>query len=295
MIADLNNLTFGTELEYDQINRETAARAIQSVTGGTINHIADNYDTWTVTAPDGRVWKAVADASIGNRYSSAEVVTPVLKIEDMETLQAVVRALRRAGAKANATTGQHVHVGMAGFAPRQIANLVRLFYKQETLILKAVGTLANRLTYTKPADREFIARLERAKPQSIADLNAAWFGYHVAHVTHYNSHRYRALNLNNLFGGTKGTVEFRCFNSTTHAGEVKANILLCLALAAKARTASSASSRNPRPYNEASAKYDMRVFLLRLGMIGDAFKAARLHLLKRMPGSAAWKNGRRAS
>ena len=59
-----------------------------------------------------------------------------------------------------------------------------------------------------------------------------------------------------------------------------------------AKSAKASSARNPRPYNEASAKYDLRVFLLRLGWIGEMFKAPRKHLLKRMPGSAAWKDGR---
>ena len=56
--------------------------------------------------------------------------------------------------------------------------------------------------------------------------------------------------------------------------------------------AKAASARKPRPYNEQSARYDLRVFLLRLGWIGEMFKAPRKHLLKRMPGSAAWKDGR---
>lgn len=89
-----------------------------------------------------------------------------------------------------------------------------------------------------------------------------------------------------------GTVEFRLFNGTTHAGEVKAHIQLCLAIAAKAKTAACASTKNQRPYNPASAKYDLRVFLLRLGLIGPEFKNTRMHLMKRMPGSSAWKNGR---
>jgi len=32
--------------------------------------------------------------------------------------------------------------------------------------------------------------------------------------------------------------------------------------------------------------------LLHLGLIGDEFKTARLHLMKNMPGDAAFKNGR---
>jgi hypothetical protein len=57
----------------------------------------------------------------------------------------------------------------------------------------------------------------------------------------------------------------------------------------KARSASSAK----RTYDAATAKYDFRVFLLHLGLIGPEFKTARLHLLKRLGGSAAWKGERR--
>jgi len=284
-------LTFGTELEYTNLSRERAARAIHSVVGGTVRYAGGGYDTWQVTAPDGRIWKAVSDGSLTDRATSAEVVTPILRWEDLETLQAVVRALRHAGAKTPECTSQHVHVGVGDFTARQIANIARIFYKQEELILKAAGTLECRLrSYTQRTDREFIARLEKAKPATREALNEAWFGYANPNPAHYDHARYRAINLNNVW--RSGTVEFRLFNGTTHAGEVKANIILCLAIAAKAKTAACASTKNQRPYDPASAKYDLRVFLLRLGLIGAEFRNARKHLMKRMPGSAAWKYGR---
>ena len=102
--------------------------------------------------------------------------------------------------------------------------------------------------------------------------------------------RYHSINLNNVW--RTQTVEVRCFNGTTHAGEVKCHAILCLAIAALAKNAKCASTKNQRPYNEASAKYDMRVFLLRLGLIGEEFKNVRMHLLKHLPGNTAWKNGR---
>lgn len=284
-------LTFGTELEYTNISRERAAKAIHTVVGGTVRYTGGGYDEWTVVAPDGRHWKAVSDGSLGSRATSAEVVTPILKWEDLETLQAVVRELRKAGAQTPDCTSQHVHVGVREFSARQIANLARIFYKQEELVLKAVGTLERRLQhYTRRTDREFIARLEKSKPSTEEALNIAWYGYQNPNPQHYDNSRYRAINLNNLV--RTGTVEFRLFNGTTHAGEVKAHIILCLAIAAKSLTAKCASTKNQRPYSEASAKYDMRVFLLRLGIIGDEFKNTRMHLLKLLPGSAAWKNGR---
>ncbi|MGE4300645.1 MAG: amidoligase family protein [Victivallaceae bacterium] len=290
-MATAKALTFGTELEYTNISRERAAKAIHAVVGGAVRYTGGGYDAWTVTAPDGREWRAISDASLGGRATSAEVVTPILKWEDVDTLQAVVRELRKAGAKATDATSQHVHIGVADFNARQIANLARIFYKQEELILKAVGTWEHRLNhYTRRTDRAFIERLEAAKPKTRETLNRAWFGYANPNPAHYDSARYRALNLNNVW--RIGTAEFRIFNGTTHAGEVKTNIILCLAIAALAKTARAASSKNQRPYTTASAKYDTRVFLLRLGMIGGEFKNTRMHLLKRLPGSAAWKNGR---
>ena len=47
---------------------------------------------------------------------------------------------------------------------------------------------------------------------------------------HYNPSRYHGINLHAFF--TKGTVEFRLFNGTTHAGKIKAYIQFCLAMSA---------------------------------------------------------------
>ncbi len=288
----MKQMTFGTELEYEGISRLTAIRAIASVVGGTPTYRPSlGHEAWATDDAQGRVWKAVRDGSLTD---GCEVVTPVLKWDDFDTLQKVVRALRQAGARVPSTTSQHVHVGCADFTPAQLANLARIFYKQERLILKAAGTLECRLArYTRPTDPDFIARLERARPTTMQDFNKVWFGVYTPYFRHYNDARYRAINFNNMFD-TKKTVEFRLFNGTNHAGKVKAHIQLCLAIAAMAKTAKAASSKNQRPFTEESAKYDTRVFLLRLGMIGPEFKTARKLLLANLPGSAAWKHGRRA-
>lgn len=290
-IETIQTLTYGTELEYTHISRQKAAQAIQSVIGGSIRYEGGAYDTWAVDAPDGRVWKAVSDSSLGDRATTAEVVSPILRYEDLDSLQKIIRALRKAGAETPACTSQHVHIGVGTWTPRQIANLARIYYKQEVLIMKAVGTLPARMAhYTKPTDREFIDRLEAAKPTTDEELNKAWFGRYNPHPEHYENHRYRGLNLNNIW--RTGTVELRIFNGVSHAGVAKANILLALALAAKALNAKCASTKKPREYSEPSAKYDFRVLLLHLGMNGQEFKNTRMHLLKNLPGNAAWKNGR---
>ena len=86
----------------------------------------------------------------------------------------------------------------------------------------------------------------------------------------------------------------RIFNSTLHAGKVKAFIQFVLSISAKAINSRAASSKK-RVFNPESAKYDFRVFLLHLNMIGEEFKTARKHLLANLTGSSAWKNGRPGS
>jgi hypothetical protein len=79
----IHDLTYGVEIETVGQTRETVARAIQKVVGGTVRHVASPacYDPWEVTAADGRVWKVVADGSLTNVPADqrAEVVTPILR------------------------------------------------------------------------------------------------------------------------------------------------------------------------------------------------------------------------
>ena len=248
--------TFGCELEYEGISQATAAKVVADATGGTARYEGTHLSNWVVAMPDGRRWQVVSDGSLNG---GAEVVTPILKTSDFDTLQKVVREPRHHGAKANARTGLHVHVGAADFTPAELKNLVRTFYKQEELILKAAGTEASRIArYTRKTDHAFVEKICRMATPTMQKINEAWFGRYNPNPYHYDDHRYRALNLNNLWGAN----------------------------------AKASSAKNPRPYSEASAKYDFRVFLIRLGANGKLFKTMRFHLCKNLPGSAAWKDGR---
>jgi phosphoribosylaminoimidazole carboxylase (NCAIR synthetase) len=86
-------------------------------------------------------------------------------------------------------------------------------------------------------------------------------------------------------------VEFRLFNGTTHAGKIKSYIQLCLAISNQALSQKSASRQKTASSNE---KYTFRTWLLRLGLIGNEFKTARLHLLEHLDGSIAWKDPEQA-
>ena len=291
---NLQDLRFGIEIETVGQPRGEVAQAIQMVVGGTITSEPYGYNgkAYYVTDLQGRKWSVVHDGSLTSvpAHLRAEVVSPVLTYADLEQLQQVVRSLRTIRAKVDAKCGIHIHVDAAPFDAKQLCNLAKLVYKQEPLILHALGISAARLaSYTKPIDPTFIARLEQQRPQTKDDLNRLWYGHSNHNPTHYDSTRYHGVNLHNVW--YRGTVEFRWFEATLHAGKVKSYVQLCLAIAAKALNARSAASAK-RAFDPASAKYDFRVFLLRLGMIGDEFKTARKFLLEPMPGNAAWKRGR---
>jgi hypothetical protein len=284
----MKTLRFGIEIETVGATKEAAARAIQSAVGGHVWR--DEGGVWEVVMLDGRKWRAVEDGSLAGD-TNAEIVSPILGYEDIERLQAVVRALATAGARADASCGIHIHVDGARFDAKALTNLVKMVHKQERLIEAALGIESRRLQrYCRPIEGSFLQRLEARRPQTIGDVNAAWYGRETPTPRRYDQSRYHGLNLNSYF--YRRTIEFRYFEGTLHAGKVKAYVQFVLALAAKALASKAASSKR-RPFDMATAKYDFRVFLLGLGLIGDEFKTARLHLLSRLGGSAAWKGERR--
>jgi len=290
--ATMKTIRFGIEIETIGLRREEAANAIKSVVGGTVRHAGGGYDTWECIAPDGRVWKAMRDSSLSDSCRNAEVVSPILRYEDIETLQEIVRAVRKAGAKVDQSCGIHIHLDGARFDAAAVTRLTKMWNKQEELIMHALGVCASRrASFCKDVDQNFLTRIEREKPRTLEALNVAWYGYHNARPYHYDQTRYRALNLHALW--QKGTIELRLFEAVLHAGKVKSYIQLALALGAKAIDSKSANSKR-RTLDKATAKYDFRVILLSLGLVGDEFKTARLHLLGSLEGSAAWKHGRPA-
>ncbi len=275
----LRTLPFGIEIETVGLTQDTLRRAIQGVTGGVIQREG-------VTDSAGRVWNVVRDGSLSGGTYSGEIVSPILRYEDIPLLQDIIRAVRRAGARTDHSTGIHIHVDGSRFDARSLRNLVHFIHKQEALLHHALQVSDRRLSnYCGAINQDFMQRLAQGH-KTMQDIRAAWYGCTGEPASRYHSSRYRGLNLNSLF--FRGTVEFRYFNGTLHAGEVKAYVQLVLAMAAKALTAKSACAKR-RAFNPRTARYDFRVVLLGLGMIGDEFATARLHLTKHLAGSAAWK------
>ena len=289
---------FGIEIEMTGITREKAAEAIAEYFGTESFYIGTYYKTYGAKDRQGRTWKATFDSSIiaqkksGGRTVRAadeykcEVVSPILTYEDMADLQEIIRQLRHKGAFVNSQCGIHIHVDASRYTPQTLRNLVNIIASKEDILYKALRIDPARLRWCKKTNEKLIETINRRKPQTMEALKDIWYaGSTRGRDEHYNDTRYHGLNLHSTF--TKGTVEFRLFNSTTHAGEIKAYIQFCLAVSHQALTQKKASARKTVTDNE---KYAFRCWMLRLGLSGDEFKTCRLHFLKHLEGNSAWRN-----
>ena len=293
-MMDLRAQTFGVEIEMTGITRSKAAKTIAAYFGKESTHYGGTYDTYQAGDSKGRTWKAMSDSSIkaekknGGRASDlykTEVVTPILRYEDIEDLQEVLRRLRKAGAIVNESTGIHIHIGAENFTPATLCNLLKNIRSKEDILYKAIQVKNSRVYYCKKTNQALIEMIEKHRPTTREKLADLWYQEApYGRERHYNESRYHGLNLHAYF--TKGTVEFRLFNSTLHAGGLKAYIQFCLAVTAKAINTSKASSKPSVSDNE---KYTFRCWLLRLGLNGDEFKTCRHHLLKNLEGNSAWR------
>ena len=276
------------------ITRSTAAKLMAGYFGTSAVHVGGTYDTYTVEDTIGRKWKVVSDSSIqcqsrgertASRQYAVEVVSPICRYEDLETIQQVVRTLRRGGAKVNESCGIHIHVDASAHDSKTLRNIVNIMASKEDLLYKALKVQVDRQYYCQKADLRFLEDINGKRPKSMQELETLWYNGASRRSSHYDSTRYHALNLHSVF--SKGTIEFRMFNSTLHAGEVKSYIQLCLAISYQALAQQRAVRSKTHSDNE---KYTFRTWLLRLGMIGDEFKTARQHLLKNLEGNIAWKD-----
>ncbi|MCM1232226.1 MAG: amidoligase family protein [Ruminococcus flavefaciens] len=307
-IAEMKKQTIGVEVEMNSISRRAAAQLAADFFGtGRYEDTAyrNGYCTWSAWDAQGREWKFQRDSSIhGPDGEKCEMVTPILTYADMDTLQELVRRLRKAGAKSDPTRGcgVHIHIGAKGHTAQTLRNLANIMASHESLLADALDLDRGRMShYCRTVDPRFLQTVNQRKPTTMSALADIWYTSHNAtwdRNHHYNDSRYHMLNLHTTF--TKGTVEFRLFQfdaptadrkNGLHAGQLKSYIQLCLALSQMAKTVKSAS---PKPQQNENPKYAMRTWLLRLGFIGEEFATARDLLTRRLAGDAAFRNGRAA-
>ena len=292
----LKNQLFGVEIEMTGITRAKAAQIVGEILGNRPSSERSNcYHTREIKDQAARTWKVMRDSSISpsrndgtNEYMDeyrVEFVTPPLNYNDIELLQKIIRKLRESGAKVNDSCGIHIHVDGANHTPHSLRRLVNFMTSRQDLIYEAleIGERGNR--WCHKLNTSLLVEMKRAKNISKEKAEQIWYsgandgyGGGIDH-SHYNSTRYHGVNLHSYF--SKGTVEFRLFNSTLHAGKIKAYIQFCLAVSAWAITSEERIVfRSMNGYTPEQKVTIMRnVLTHRLGLYGDEFKTCRLHLM----------------
>ncbi len=289
----IKNQNFGTEIELTGITRKHAAEVIAAYFGTSAYFIGQGcYKIWGAKDRKGRIWKCERDASIRcqtrrNSYASdeysCEMVTPILQYEDLDDLQNIVRKLREAGAIANDSCGIHVHVDGKNHTADSLINLVNLFTGRQDLFYEALQNQDRAGRWCQKTSKEMMKAMRKGEHTKEAiervyysRLNNGYSG-RIDH-SHYCNARYRGLNLHALY--TKGTVEFRLFNGTTHAGKIKAYIQFCLAMSAWAINAEKVPFfKDTKDFTmEEKAKIMNNFLTKRLKMRGAEFKTAKQHL-----------------
>lgn len=292
----LKNQLFGVEVEMTGITREKAARLVAGVLGTTPSHPESNcYHTRTIADQAARKWKIMRDSSITpirNDDTSepldeyrVEFVTPPLNYSDIELLQNIIRKLRENGAKAHSSCGIHIHVDGANHTAVSLRRLVNFMAARQDLIYEALQIGDRESSWCHKLNKTLLDAMKKDKNLTKEKAEEVWYsrandGYcgGIDHQ-HYNSTRYHGVNLHSFF--TKGTVEFRLFNSTLHAGKIKAYIQFCLAVSAWAITSQEKIVFHSMDgYTPEQKVTIMRNILThRLGLYGDEFKTCRLHLM----------------
>ncbi|MDT8716987.1 virulence-related protein [Clostridium sp. 19966] len=160
-----------------------------------------------------------------------------------------------------------ISVPIAGHTGISLRNLVNMIYSKHELIQKSLGIEENIVA------EEFIKEINEAKISNIDDFQKAIAGKESCIQIEFNFEEQKIS-----FNFIKAKVE----NITAYTQFIE--LLNQNAKTLKHASAKVSSTDNP--------KFTFRVFLIRLGMIGDEYKIARKILLGKLEGNAAFRHGK---
>lgn len=207
--------TFGIEIEYagPRGDLTTALRREGIPMAGG--------DEWSSESR----WVNKTDGSV---YNGGELASPILRwdrAEDREQVSRVVEIARSVGCAPSEQAGIHVHVGVNGMTPDQVASVSYGFLRHEDFLYRMASSgwdhmRSNSRSYAHPYNRADKAMLVATdfSLDSVREIA--------------NSDRYYGVNFLSALGGRRstgginesGTIEFRVFNTTMNRDRVQAFI-----------------------------------------------------------------------
>jgi Putative amidoligase enzyme len=264
--CSVKHLKFGVEIELSGLAVPVAEAVVATFLEGDYDHL-------------GRRWVTVPDESVPDGF---ELVTPPIYLADLPTLQGIFRALRSAGARRSASTGIHIHVSAATLSPQQLLSLVNLYASHSQLLARMLSVYSHRRILFCRSILPFAMLAASRSASTLDSIRDAWYAATPQSViSRYNPTRYTELNLNSYF--FRGTVEFRAFNSTNHAGRLRSYITLVLAMISVASQFPGVLPLIPQSLRSLQHARDEGAALLsRLRLDGEEHEAMRRHLMRNL-------------
>jgi len=210
---------FGIELEVSGISKEQAAEALSAA---GIEAVAENYNHRTRS-----YWKLTTDSSIQTENGSAcEAVSPPLPYRESSfvTIAKVCAALTEAGAVVNASCGMHVHVDCRGISDPDFYRLLLTFYS------KYEGEIDMFVHENRRNNDNTYCRTNKSLYDSWDRIWSSYADVAPAYLTDIFSGVERYYKLNFASYVRHGTVEFRQFQGTLDAKQIRAWVDFCVNL-----------------------------------------------------------------
>lgn len=232
--------TFGIEIEMVGVSRRVIANAVHGVVGGEVEQCIDEEGITfeKIHVAESGFWKVEDDDSLGVPENvRGELVSPILRLSDLDHLRDIAQALGRTGAGVNDRCGLHVHIGAVEASIEDVSRLVDVMISEEEKLIREFNCNKTRIRrFARPMTRAFVRRFQARRPRALEGLQQLWYGRPITgreRGDRYHVSRYRGLNLQSYF--FRGTIEFRYFDSSLDPDRVVACVRKCLELADCAR------------------------------------------------------------
>lgn len=215
-----SNITFGIELEFVDGDSNAIARELHSL-GICSSPTMEQYHS---SRSPGR-WVLERDGSVTRGGRGGELISPVLTDtpETWQQIETICEVARRHGARVNAETGGHVHIGAEDALDGKRQRWRRFFKTAvgfENAFHRLAGGEQGRFRgghYAPSAISQNRTGIAARMPQE-GDTSAFQ-----SVISRISNGKYQSINLSPFSGGKK-TIEFRAFNGTLTPGVIQANV-----------------------------------------------------------------------
>ena len=236
----MKKVNFGVEIEFTGIHRREVAETLSEyfktnyIRTATIFEVEDDLR---------RKWKLVRDNSIrveakeehiyGSDMYKNELVTPILNVDDIDSLKDIISLLNEKGSIVNDSCGLHVHVGAESHEITSLKRLLIFWINHQNIFLEYFKTnQRSREKYCKLIPLSIKEYLSTNKDITDDEFKEMWYKDYDDKPTKYNKSRYQSLNLNTLY--TIGTIEFRIGRGSLDYEYIEEYIIFCILISQKA-------------------------------------------------------------